>query len=411
MARKLWSWRACAWYVGVLSVVLALLPFAIPLSILAYAVVWVYTWTHDPRARKNFVKVLPIDPRRVFRCGQALWAGMLDGLGGPTAALVWAFVAAKLSRSTRAQDTAVRDIQYGPLATHRLDLFVPLSTATGAVIVIFPGYRWSRTKRARMYRPMAQTLCGDGLFVVLPRVGSQGSPGDALEDFNVAVQWVVANAANFGADAGRVHVMGCGAGAHLCAMYSLAAPLRTWYAQADRMARGAQLLASADADAALRRAVRRIHRPPRVAGLVLVSGVYDIVAQRRYEADRCIENLTAAARAFAKGEEEAWSPALAVRALRRRSAVLPPELFPRSVLLIHGRLDSTFELAQSQRMFRELCAVGVPDVQMKIYANLRRVDPAIALLAPRSALAQSLLEDIRASVKNQDTQPSPNQDA
>ncbi|KAJ2269302.1 hypothetical protein EV176_004662 [Coemansia sp. RSA 451] len=35
---------------------------------------------------------------------------------------------------------------------------------------------------------------------------------------------------------------------------------------------------------------------------------------------------------------------------------------------------------------------------MKIYANLRRVDPSIALLAPASALALSLLEDIRSSV-------------
>ncbi|KAJ2531382.1 hypothetical protein EV175_007225, partial [Coemansia sp. RSA 1933] len=50
------------------------------------------------------------------------------------------------------------------------------------------------------------------------------------------------------------------------------------------------------------------------------------------------------------------------------------------------------------RLFRELCEIDVPDVNMKIYANLRRVDPSIALLAPSSALAMSLLEDIRASV-------------
>ncbi|KAJ2743979.1 hypothetical protein GGI20_003333 [Coemansia sp. BCRC 34301] len=379
MARKHWSSYAAA-----LALALVLLPFALPLTALAYAVVWVYTWTHDPRARRHFVLVLPVSPRRVLRCGQALWAGMLDGLGGPTLGLVFGFVCSKLSRSARAPDTAVRDIQYGPLATHRLDLFVPLATTTRAVVVVFPGYRWTRTRRARMYRPMAQTLCGDGLFVVLPRVGSGGGPGGALEDFHVAVQWVVANAANFGADAACVHVMGCGAGAHLCAMYSLSAALRTWYAQADRMALGAQLLTSPAADAALRRAVRSMRHPPRVAGLVLVSGVYDIVAQRRYEADRCIEHLTAAARAFVPGEEEAWSPALVLRALRRRSAVLPPELFPAAALLIHGRHDSTFELAQSQRMFKELCAVGVNDVQIKIYANLRRVDPAIALLAPRT---------------------------
>ncbi|KAJ1654167.1 hypothetical protein GGF38_004993, partial [Coemansia sp. RSA 25] len=389
MPRKHWSWYAAA-----LALALALLPFAVPLLAAAYAVVWVYTWTHDPRARAHFVAVLPVDPRRVLRCGRALWAGMLDGLGAPTPALVLAFVRSRLSRAARTQDTAVRDIQYGPLALHRLDLFVPLATATRAVVVVFPGYRWTRTRRARMYRPMAQTLCGDGLFVVLPRVGAGLG---ALADFHVAVQWVAANAANFGADASRVHVMGCGAGAHLCAMYSLAAPLRTWYAQADRVARGAQLLQDAAADAALRRAVRPMRGAPRLAGLVLVSGVFDVVAQRRYEAARCIEHLTAAARAFAPGEEEAWSPALIVRALRRRSAVLPPELFPRAALLVHGRHDSTFELAQSQRMFRELCAVGVPDVQMKVYANLRRVDPAIALLAPRSALAQSLLEDIRNS--------------
>ncbi|KAJ2765335.1 hypothetical protein IWQ57_004817, partial [Coemansia nantahalensis] len=84
--------------------------------------------------------------------------------------------------------------------------------------------------------------------------------------------------------------------------------------------------------------------------------------------------------------------------LRRRSAYIPPELFAANVLLIHGKRDSTFVLQQSQRLFRELCEIDVPEVNMKIYANLRRVDPSIALLAPASALAQSLLEDIRSSV-------------
>ncbi|KAJ2892240.1 hypothetical protein GGI21_005658, partial [Coemansia aciculifera] len=127
-----------------------LLPLVVPLVVLAYGVVWVYTWTHDPRARTGFIAVLPLDPRRVLRCAQALWAGMLDGLGGPTLALVLSFVRSKLARSARGLDTAVRDIQYGPQSTHRLDLFVPLQTpARAAVVVVFPGYRWTRTRRSR----------------------------------------------------------------------------------------------------------------------------------------------------------------------------------------------------------------------------------------------------------------------
>ncbi|KAJ2829895.1 hypothetical protein IWW50_000595 [Coemansia erecta] len=400
-----WSWRSVAWYLAAACGGVVLLPFAIPIAATVYAIVWLYTWTHDPRARTSVVRVLPLHPRRVFRCVRALWSGMLDGLGGPTIAIIVSYLAAKLTRSARAQDTAVRDIKYGPQARHRLDLFVPLGRRSGGrvpVVVILPGYRWSKTKRARMYRPMAQTLCGDGMFVVLPRVGDAGAGlEDILGDFHHAVQWVFENADNFGGDARRVHLLGYGAGAHLCTMYSLVVPLKTWYAQADRIAPGAQLLSTRRADQALRAWLKRIKRVQRpVAGLILVSGVFDIASQRKYEAERCIENLSATCKAFGAQPEvaEAWSPAAIVRCLRRRSAFIPAELFASSVLLIHGRRDSTFVLQQSQRLFRELCEIDVPDVNMKIYANLRRVDPSIALLAPASALAQSLLEDIRSSV-------------
>ncbi|KAJ2609944.1 hypothetical protein H4S08_003830 [Coemansia sp. RSA 1365] len=404
-----WNWRSMAAYAGKGCAAVVLLPFAIPLTVTIYGIVWLYTWTHDPRARTSVIGVLPLHPRRVYRCMRALWSGMLDGLGGPTIMIILSYLAAKLSRSSRPQDTAVRDIKYGPQAQHRLDLFVPLATQQQgkedtqlAILVIFPGYRWSKTKRARMYRPMAQTLCGDGMFVVLPRVGGVGaSLEDTLSDFHHAVQWVFDNAVNFGGDPRRVHLLGYGAGAHLCTMYSLVVPLKTWYAQADRISSSAQLLASSEADQNLRQWLRRVKRVQRpVAGLILVSGVFDIASQRKYETARCIENLSATAKAFGgmRDREEAWSPATIVRALRRRSSYIPAELFASSVLLIHGKRDSTFVLNQSQRLFRELCEIDVSEVNMKIYANLRRVDPSIALLAPASALAQSLLEDIRSSV-------------
>ncbi|KAJ1892015.1 hypothetical protein LPJ66_006597 [Kickxella alabastrina] len=416
MGKQPRSWRSLMSYVTMAGATLLLLPFALPLTVAVYTIVWLYTWTHDPRASTNLLRVLPLHPRRVYKCSRALWSGMLDGLGGPTIAIIFSYMVAKLSRSSRPQDTAVRDIKYGPQAKHRLDLFVPIATQQqqqGAsvtssekerfpILIIFPGYRWSKTKRARMYRPMAQTLCGDGMFVVLPRVGGvDASLEDILCDFHLTVQWVFENAVNFGGDPKRVHLMGYGAGAHLCMMYSLIVPLKTWYAQADRMSPDAQLLSSRASDQCLRRWLRKIRRVPRpVAGLILVSGVFDIASQRRYETERCIENLSATAKAFggSREREDAWSPAAIVRRLRRCSAFIPSELFAHSVLLIHGKRDSTFVLTQSQRLFRELAEIDVPDVNMKIYANLRRVDPSIALLAPASALAQSLLEDIRASV-------------
>ncbi|KAJ2537858.1 hypothetical protein EV175_006594, partial [Coemansia sp. RSA 1933] len=376
------GWRGAFSYVVTAATAVVLLPFAIPLTVIIYAIVWLYTWTHDPRASTNLLRVLPMHPRRVYKCSRALWSGTMDGLGGPTIAIIFSYLATKLSRSSRPQDTAVRDIKYGPQAKHRLDLFVPLATqqkrqADGTqhsespegekfpILVIFPGYRWSKTKRARMYRPMAQTLCGDGMFVVLPRIGGVGaSLDDILCDFHLTVQWVFENAVNFGGDPKRVHLLGYGAGAHLCTMYSLVVPLKTWYAQADRISPDAQLLASRSSDQCLRRWLRKIKRMPRpVAGLVLVSGVFDIASQRRYETERCIEHLSATSKTFgdSKDLEEAWSPSTIIRQLRRRSAYIPAELFAQSALLIHGKRDSTFVLGQSQRLFRELCEIDVPD--------------------------------------------------
>ena len=65
------------------------------------------------------------------------------------------------------------------------------------------------------------------------------------------------------------------------------------------------------------------------------------------------------------------------------------------VLFVHGRKDATFPFVSSHRLFRTLCQWDVPDVNMKVYANLRRIDPTVALLSPPAPLTQSLLEDVR----------------
>ncbi|KAJ2528801.1 hypothetical protein GGH20_002490, partial [Coemansia sp. RSA 1937] len=101
-----WSWRSAVWYLVAACGGVVLLPFALPIAVTVYAIVWLYTWTHDPRARTSILQVLPLHPRRVFRCVRALWSGMLDGLGGPTIAIIVTYLAAKLTRSARAQDTA-----------------------------------------------------------------------------------------------------------------------------------------------------------------------------------------------------------------------------------------------------------------------------------------------------------------
>ncbi|PWA00601.1 hypothetical protein BB558_003329 [Smittium angustum] len=381
---------------------------------------------------------LPIAPLKVYNRANALLQGILDGIGGPTIPIFFAFLKKSLLYKNTKRDTSIAGISYGMLPRQRMDLFVPLNahkqndktssqfkknqnfTDTDTkesnsdcgelpVIIVFPGYSWNNTAGLiQLYKPMAQTLCDTGVFVILPNLGLPGktSLSEILEDMQLVVEWTVSNIGNSGGDPKQIHLLGFGAGAHMCSMYNVASALSGWEEIAPFASQTiSKLLSNPNASAELVEWLRRLRRPViPVAGLILISGVYSLEKQRKYEEQRCIETLSMSARLFDSIDyAEAWSPLNILVELRKRGIYIPNSMFAKRVLIIHGQKDSTFPLEMSQKLFQEFCLMDMDDVNMKVYANLRRIDPSVILSVQDASLARSFLEDISAALALDDS--------
>src|ERR1700730_6764996 len=116
------------------------------------------------------------------------------------------------------------DLPYGADPQQRLDVYVPrrVSAAPRPVVVFWHGGRWKFGDKAD-YRFVGAALAELGYVAVLPNYRHYPSvklPG-FMEDAARASRWASENAAEFGADAGRLYVMGHSAGAHMAALVTL----------------------------------------------------------------------------------------------------------------------------------------------------------------------------------------------
>ncbi|OLY81561.1 putative isoprenylcysteine alpha-carbonyl methylesterase ICMEL1 [Smittium mucronatum] len=368
----------------------------------------------------NFgIRALPLDPFVVYNRAKALFLGVLDGIGGPTIPLLYAFFKQRLMYSSPLSDTSISGISYGKLPRQKMDIFVPISLQktkeqnSGTpkpqpgnlpVIIVFPGYSWnSTTGLIQLYKPMAQTLCDTGVFVILPNLGLPGKTSliEIMEDMQLVVEWTARHIEKSGGDPQQIHLLGFGAGAHMCAMYNIASSLSGLQKMGEPMSRSInKILSTQNADAELLEWLSRLTHPVLpVSGLILISGVYSLELQRKYESSRCIDTLSMSSRFFDSIDyAEAWSPLNIHRGLRKRGVFIPSNFFAKRVLIVHGQKDSTFPLDVSQQMFQEYCLLDMDDVNMKVYANLRRIDPSVILSVQDASLAKSFLEDIKAAI-------------
>lgn len=127
------------------------------------------------------------------------------------------------SAATRAQwgARARLDVPYGPSPAERLDIF-PADAAPPAgapVLVFIHGGYWHLLDKsdtsyvARGFAPHGITTVVIN-YALIPAVRI----GEIVRQCRAALDWVVANAASFGGDPGRVAVCGHSAGGHLTAM-------------------------------------------------------------------------------------------------------------------------------------------------------------------------------------------------
>jgi len=174
-------------------------------------------------------------------------------LGGALAALAAGCAPVSLINRLTPTDTYRREpgLAYGPHARQRLDAYLPAAGASRApVVLFFYGGAWRSGDRAD-YLFVGEALASRGIVALVadyrlyPEVRFPAFVADAA----LAAAWAVTHAAQFGADPGRLFVMGHSAGAYNAAMIAL-----------DR-----SYLAAADAD------------PAAIRGLIGLAGPYDFL--------------------------------------------------------------------------------------------------------------------------------------
>jgi acetyl esterase/lipase len=241
------------------------------------------------------------------------------------------------------------NIAYGPDPQQRLDVYVPQSAAAEPrpLVVFWHGGRWREGDKAD-YRFVGAALAESGYVAVVanyrhyPQVKMPGFLSDAAQ----AVLWAAAHAQEFGGDPERLYLMGHSAGAHLAAMVTLDP---RYFAAAEH--------------------------PPRIAGVIGLSGPYDFLPL--LEPD--VQDMFGPPRLYPESQ-----PINFVR----------PDAPP--MLLVHGLEDETVKPKNTRSLAAALSALGVP-VTLKLYPNVSHSDTVAALTSLLRGRAPTLA-DINAFV-------------
>jgi len=140
-------------------------------------------------------------------------------------AMLTACSSVDLLNATVATDSYRRteDIAYGAGPRQRLDVYEPAAgTPNAPMVVFFYGGSWSSGERGD-YRFVGEALASHGIVAVVAdyRLSPAFRYPAFVEDSAEAVRWAFDHAAQFGADARRIFVMGHSAGAYNAAMVAL----------------------------------------------------------------------------------------------------------------------------------------------------------------------------------------------
>ena len=235
------------------------------------------------------------------------------------------------------------DIPYGAGVQQTLDVYVPETPASNGrpLVVFWHGGRWSFGDKAD-YRFVGAALAELGFVAVLanyrhyPEVKMPGFMADAAS----AAQWAAAHGQEFGADPGRLFLMGHSAGAHLAALLALDA---RYFAASGQAA-------------------------PHLAGVIGLSGPYDFLPLLEED----VQDMFGPPPLYPDSQP-----------IHFANAGAPP------MLLVHGLMDETVWPKNSRNLASALSAKGVP-VTLKLYPKLVHADTVAALSKPARSRAPTL---------------------
>ena len=124
-----------------------------------------------------------------------------------------------------------RNVPYGPLARHRLDVWRLSTTPKDAPVIYYiHGGAWTFGDKREQGRPMLHEFVRRGWIVVAInyRLAPRHPWPAQIEDATRALGWIKKNVATYGGDPDRVVVAGGSAGGHLASLLALSADDPRW---------------------------------------------------------------------------------------------------------------------------------------------------------------------------------------
>lgn len=117
---------------------------------------------------------------------------------------------------------------------------------------------------------------------------------------------------------------------------------------------------------------------PPIAGLILFSGLSDVIKAFRHESERGVEDLSILRRSSGPSHTSCLlhSPAHLLYASKN---LLDPHLLPPKILLVHGGKDEVIPIEQSTLLKTLLVGIGVQHVRLRAYRKLGHVESLACL--------------------------------
>ncbi|HLH05338.1 MAG TPA: alpha/beta hydrolase [Bryobacteraceae bacterium] len=246
------------------------------------------------------------------------------------------FLLLALSLSAQAQSASVnveKDVVYGTIAGTALHLDIYQPTASGsqvsAGVILLHGGGWTSFDKSTM-TGMGQFLARNGYvgFAADYRLfdGDRNRWPSQLDDVQLAVRWIRANASKYQVDPDRIGAFGHSAGAQLAALLGL---------EDTREHKNAPLSEFSS----------------KVQAVVDVSGPSDFTRDHDADGDAFFTRF------FGSSNEKAWLAASPISHVTKNSAPF---------LIVHGTRDDEVRISQSQELYDKLRANGVPAEFIKV---------------------------------------------
>ncbi|TPX36608.1 hypothetical protein SmJEL517_g01173 [Synchytrium microbalum] len=378
------------------------LPIILPLSVAAFPAVvlaiicsYLITWavylayaqrdnTKRPVYFNTQLPYLPLSPYRVALVTKAALSAVFFFITDVLPiSIKWMAKKCFAKRSESTSSSRVcEDIHYGSSQDKKLDVYCSEPTGRGAgeaatkradypklpVVIFIYGGSWSSGDK-RMYGPMASVMQEKGYVVVVPNYSTfpTGYLAEMVSDIRAVIEWTVAHIRTYGGDPNNLYIMGHSAGAHLGA-YTIV-----------HDAVGSEVkLSKSNTSIEFPLPCYSIPLPP-IRGLILLSGVYDIVDHYQFEANRGVEEVSAMARVMGHKTKKfkGSSPTCLLEAIDFKLILngKPIRSLPRNVLLIHGADDSTVPVSSSRKFVRALEKVGADHVQLHVLEGVDHSQP------------------------------------